>query len=448
MGQQQSGSLLQLRNYAWVVAILLALLPVTSGLTLNLCSTTNLAGDSSPSNSIYMSNGLCQNTCLNQGKGVAILSGTNCYCTDNVPADTVDLSKCAIGCPGYKDQENCAGNGYFGYLIINGPSSTVTKQSPTPSTAPSTNKKTQPTDNNQPSNEPSSDQPSADQPGTTMITQTTEITQTQQDSDIVKVTTTVSKVNSDSSQASMQPSTVFSYVTINGTLSQEIKTLYITQVTAETSSTDPSDSLAVSSNVNDREGAPTTTSDTDAKEKADQNKSTFFDDTAKVAGTFTAVGVVVLGLVSGILYCCCAGSRNHHNGDYTDEESQSSGDELSIDHEKQAGTQLSTPSHSVKRNSSHKSVFKLFTGEKDSVNRSSSRKKLMSKNSPNPNIPEDANASAGGSIIMFPINEVDARLDPYTMFLNTNLSKQSLGDEKDYSRKLKIINPEISAKEV
>ncbi|RLV94729.1 hypothetical protein JA1_001526 [Spathaspora sp. JA1] len=381
-----------------------------------------------------MSNGLCQTTCLNQGKGVAILSGTDCYCSNNVPGDTVDLSKCAIGCPGYKDQENCAGNGFFGYLVTNGPSSTVFQSSSTTSSA-----------NNKPSTQQNA-------PGTTMVTKTTQVTQTDEDNDTVQVTLTVSQTNSQSttstssSQISVQPSTVFSYITVNGTVSQEFKTLYITQNESQSSGS------SQSSNANDAQVTPPPTTDpsTDTAEPQNQNKSTFFDDTAKVAGTFTAVGVVVLGVVSGILYCCCIGSRNHNNGDFTDEESQSSAEELSIDHEKQANNRLSNSSLSMQRNSSHKSLFKMFAGDKSGagVNRSSSRKKLMSKGSPNPNSPDGSNGNSGDSIIMFPINEVDARLDPYTMFLNTNLSKKSLADEHDYSRKLKIANPEISEKEV
>ena len=72
-----------------------------------------------------MSNGLCRDTCSKDGYAVAVLSGNDCYCTNDVPADTTDMSNCEIGCPGYKDQENCAGDGYFGYLIIGQPSATV-----------------------------------------------------------------------------------------------------------------------------------------------------------------------------------------------------------------------------------------------------------------------------------------------------------------------------------
>lgn len=55
-------------------------------------------------------------------------------------------------------------------------------------------------------------------------------------------------------------------------------------------------------------------------------------------------------------------------------------------------------------------------------------------------LPNNNPEADGGA--MFPINEIDSRLDPDTMFLNQNFSNKSLGDNQDYSRKLKITNPE------
>lgn len=43
-----------------------------------------------------MSNGLCRDTCSKDGYAVAVLSGNDCYCTNDVPADTTDMSNCEI----------------------------------------------------------------------------------------------------------------------------------------------------------------------------------------------------------------------------------------------------------------------------------------------------------------------------------------------------------------
>lgn len=162
--------------------------------------------------------------------------------------------------------------------------------------------------------------------------------------------------------------------------------------------------------------------------------SSFFDSKGKVAGTFTAVGIVVAALICGLLYCCCCVKRTKDENEdaYTDEENRYSSDEsLSKTPVLKSGNQ------SLKRDNSSKSIFSLLGKESaGGVSRTLSRKKLNTQKN---------QAVDLSDIQMFPITEFesnkhDSRLEPF--FLQNNLSLQTFGDENDYSRKLQIVNPD------
>jgi len=202
---------------------------------------------------------------------------------------------------------------------------------------------------------------------------------------------------------------VVSVTTVNGSASQLVSTRFVTEV------------------------APTSGSSLLVQLKSG---SSFFDSKGKVAGTFTAVGVVVVAALSGILYCCCFGA-GRHSDDYSDEENQYSSDELSLANDKPVrGLKPSLRESVLNRNNLSKSILSLFnvgagTGGA-SVSRSALKKRLNPKGSTN---------DLSGP--MFPILEFDHRLDPATMFQTNNESKMSLADEQDYSRRiLHIANPE------
>lgn len=120
----------------------------------------------------------------------------------------------------------------------------------------------------------------------------------------------------------------------------------------------------------------------------------FFDSTGKVAGTFTAVGVVVVALLSTLLYCCCL--RKRHNDD--DDED-------------------------VENHTNHSGVIGLDDESAQSI------KDEKFAGDPNTLHPQD-------------FVEVDQRLDPRQMFMNwENGSRKSLADEMDYSRRvLRVTN--------
>lgn len=213
-----------------------------------------------------------------------------------------------------------------------------------------------------------------------------------------------------------QEMTVHTTKTSDGGETVLIKTEYVTTVP----SSDPSES----SHENEDEN----------------NESGFFDSTGKVAGTFTAVGVVVLGLIAAILWFCCCFKRNSHDNDaYSDEEKQYSSDE-SIHKTPVMKSANHSANHSLKRDNSLKSIFTMLGKESvGGLSRNLSKKKLNTQDRNNK--PDDD----FNDINMFPITEFesrkhDSRLEP--LFLNNNLSHQTFSDDVDYSRKLKVTNPD------
>ncbi|CAI5757226.1 unnamed protein product [Candida verbasci] len=484
-----------------ILLLSLLLIKFTYSIPLNLCSSVNIG--SFEENTQFMSTGECRKQCTGKGYIVAIVNQHDCYCSNNVPEDTTDLSNCNTGCPGI-DTEQCGGNGYYGYLLFGNPSATVgndetsttsTESSSTnqqtissqtttsqttssSSTSSSTSTSSTTTSSTTTSSTRSSTSTSSTQsssptisatPPTTLITRTTQVTQTHRSSDIVQVTeytTEIVQASTSSSSSSsssttppsvlisttIEPSTVYSIMTVNGTQTQEVRTMYITRLPSSTQTSNSSIITSSSSSLSSSTPIPASSSSSTSSvsSKADDsdsssssiptsnsNKDAFFDDKGKVAGTFTAVGIVVLGLVSGILYCCCCCSTSNNDHDsFTDEENHYSSDELdTINREKVIIANNNSKNSSLKRNNSSKnSLFTYFNKDPSDtgINRSQSRKKLMKRE----------NSVIHNDEIMFPINETDSRLDPDTMFLNTNSSYKSFGDDHDYSRTLKITNPD------
>ncbi|ONH66546.1 Cell wall integrity and stress response component 4 [Cyberlindnera fabianii] len=135
-------------------------------------------------------------------------------------------------------------------------------------------------------------------------------------------------------------------------------------------------------------------SNEDGSNSNDSSSKGFFDSPGKVAGTFTAVGVVIVAILGALLWFCCF--RNRSDDDDDDEESAHS----SQNDEKVAGPGVA-PSSSIPMPLGPDN----YMDEDDFV-------------------------------------EVDQRLDPRQMFMNwENGSRKSLADEMDYSRRvLRVTN--------
>lgn len=66
--------------------------------------------------SIYQSDGLCYDTCIDD-YAFAIVQGQDCWCSDYVPGTTTSTSDCNNPCPGYPD-DSCGGDDTFGYMAL------------------------------------------------------------------------------------------------------------------------------------------------------------------------------------------------------------------------------------------------------------------------------------------------------------------------------------------
>lgn len=427
--------------------IILTYLKLNYGLILGLCSTSNVGSDEVTDQ--FMSNGYCKTHCISVNAAYGIVQGSSCWCSNDLPTSQTSMSNCQQECPGYPS-ENCAKLGYYGYIDLNDAnnseielpsstqSSTTTSSTSSSSSSPSrTNSRTSSsrssssrTSTTTSSSSPSSTSPTSSSSSEVSTESSSEIVSSSSISSSTSesLSTAVSESqNSEDSSITQQPSIIVSIKTVGG--SEIVKTEFVTADPTPESTSGTSTSAASS--------------------EVPHNNKSFFDSKGKVAGTFTAVGVVVLGLVLGLIYCCfCVGGRK--SDDYSDEEQQYSSDESTkapvLITKNGSGNSInqSTP-QSLKRDNSNKSIFSILGKESSmgGLTRNLSKKKLnsgMKPDSPNPITNEDFDG-----LQMFPITEFesskhDSRLEP--LFTNNNFSSQSLGDNIDYSRKLKIVNPE------
>lgn len=451
-----------------------------------VCARYNTGSGSASKQDQWMSNGLCHDHCL--GYAYAVTNGNLCWCSNYAPGDTVDIGECNQGCPGI-DLEKCGGDNAFGYVKLPGMASgtmfdpskststtkPATLSAPPPLTTPRTTTSTSP---------PLSAPPPAPvllqvlfQTLVLLVTLVVElvVTKTNQKTQTtttvhtteVLVTTTSTIETSEEPSLSDEPS-----LSTEPSLSSE-SSLSLDSSSSQSSlqlslSAELSVSLAESSSllgpttvvlVMTVDGAPevTTRFITTLPDAAATNATTadavpqdhkklkgFFDLAGKVAGTFTAVGVVVVALAALLLWCCCCAGRRSvaDDDDYTDE------DHLVVEPEKAAtqvnylNTPLSVPPAYSKSNvtTTQQQVRRLpsFSGmlglmgantsnDKEMI-RSQSRKKLIPS--------ED-------EIIVPPAPQLDLRLDPLTMFLSQNLLQKLLDDDVDYSRRvLRVANPD------
>ncbi|OAA57036.1 Carbohydrate-binding WSC [Niveomyces insectorum RCEF 264] len=85
---------------------------------MDYCASINTA--STPTNSsIYQSDGLCFNFCLNQ-YAYAVIQENHCWCSDYTPDESkqASTSECSFQCPGFPN-DTCGGDGLYGYMTLN-----------------------------------------------------------------------------------------------------------------------------------------------------------------------------------------------------------------------------------------------------------------------------------------------------------------------------------------
>ncbi|KIV90742.1 hypothetical protein PV10_05368 [Exophiala mesophila] len=101
-----------------ILVVLLLLFSETQGLDISYCSPENNAGSFPTYNYPYQSNGACQQHCVGS-YAFAVLQGNDCWCSNYIPADQVSTSDCNQPCPGYPS-EWCGSTdeGLYGYFLL------------------------------------------------------------------------------------------------------------------------------------------------------------------------------------------------------------------------------------------------------------------------------------------------------------------------------------------
>ncbi|TGO19846.1 hypothetical protein BTUL_0002g00920 [Botrytis tulipae] len=226
-----------------VVAIcLVAFLKHVQGISMEYCSTLN-TGSGSANSSIYQSDGLCYDFCLDE-YAFAVVQGSECWCSNYVPGTTSSTSNCDTPCPGYPD-DTCGGESLYGYMSLTlSPSGTkgAATTSSTP-TSTSSEKVTTSTSSPEPVTTSSSTAEATSsstivQPKTTSSTSSTEASST---STIPPTTVAAQKSSSSTSgstSSTWTPTPVISLETITG----QVRTVTVTPTAPPNSSSDSSDS--------------------------------------------------------------------------------------------------------------------------------------------------------------------------------------------------------------
>ncbi|KAI8633376.1 hypothetical protein F5Y19DRAFT_471650 [Xylariaceae sp. FL1651] len=87
-------------------------------LTMDYCASMNTAATATNS-SIWQSDGLCHDFCVDKSFALAIVQDHDCWCSNYVPNDStqVDIGKCHNACPGWTP-DTCGGDGLYGYILL------------------------------------------------------------------------------------------------------------------------------------------------------------------------------------------------------------------------------------------------------------------------------------------------------------------------------------------
>ncbi|KAI0014331.1 hypothetical protein F4779DRAFT_632670 [Xylariaceae sp. FL0662B] len=99
------------------VAAIALLGKAAQSLDMAYCASINTASTSSNS-SIYQSDGLCQQFCMDDF-AFSVIQDSDCWCTDYEPdpSTQVDTGKCNTKCPGFPS-DTCGGDGLWGYIKL------------------------------------------------------------------------------------------------------------------------------------------------------------------------------------------------------------------------------------------------------------------------------------------------------------------------------------------
>jgi len=112
-----------LLGFAALLALLISIKPVrATDWVQSYCSSQNTGGDDSFYQWQWQSNGNCTNHCTQEGSyAFAVIKYTDCWCSNYIPANQIDVSNCQGDCPGFPAEKcgNKKDNLYI-YIQMNG----------------------------------------------------------------------------------------------------------------------------------------------------------------------------------------------------------------------------------------------------------------------------------------------------------------------------------------
>ena len=426
-----------LKHSTGLVACVLSLQTAVQALSLAMCSSENTGTSNLQSTYQFNSNGYCHDKC--DGYAYAIVQGESCWCSNSAPGDTTSLSECDVACPGF-GYEYCgdSSKGVFGYIALGsastgsdgsstgGYSSTENGYSSSENGGSSTENGDSSTETGESSTEGDESSTEGDESSTANGYSSTAdaSTSTSTEKAVVKTTfssakatlssskTTFSGAETSSGQtgassaaestaaSSVSPvvSTFYSVATMTGDSQKTVTRTLLQTLTAASSVTAPGSSGEARGEAPGSSGATA------------KSSGGFFSSTGRVAGVFTAVGVVAVAVLAGLFFFLrrkISGYRAAHNTyyRYSDEGGSPFGD----DAESNVMPRLD---YSDLESNAHQHDYP----EKQDVS---------------------AGSSSGGFV-------VDPRLDPDGPLYRSagdDYSNRSLSDDIDYSRKvLKVTN--------
>ncbi|KAF7896990.1 uncharacterized protein EAF01_009393 [Botrytis porri] len=224
-----------------VAICLFAFFKHVQGISMEYCSTLN-TGSGSANSSIYQSDGLCHDFCLDE-YAFAVVQGSECWCSNYVPGTTSSTSNCNTPCPGYPD-DTCGGDGLYGYMSLTLSPSGTRGAATISSTSTSTSSDKVTTSTSSPEPEPVTTSSSTAeatsstivQPKTTSSTSSTEASTTSTIPPTTVAAQRSSSSTSGSTSSTWTPTPVISLETITG----QVRTVTVTPTAPPNSSSDSS----------------------------------------------------------------------------------------------------------------------------------------------------------------------------------------------------------------
>lgn len=359
-----------------------------------ICATQNTGTDFNTVFAQFQSRGACSITC--SGYAFAILQGSNCWCSNFFPATEVATSECDTGCPGF-GTDICGGtlNGAFAYYQLAQASGTRQASSAAAAATSTAQAATSSTAANA-ANPTTRTTSAAAGPVTVVVTRTA----------TPSPGTTASSTTSTSSSSTSPQSSSTVQQAVNPNSSTATRTSFVTSPTSANTST----------------RSPSATALQIGASESLKSSNGFFDSPGKVAGTFVAVGLVVLALLLALLWFCCR-RRRQRRSDSANRAAAAAG---------------------LNRKTSSTSTVENQSAFSDARSRTESASGLLGARGEKPVGRVSPNA-LNWPIETGEIVPIDQRMNPKPMLMrfDSNYSRHSLRDDEDYSRRvLTVANPE------